>query len=145
MATGQAFRLTCLSTRLLRFAKQNRFQAGNVKCVHPKSTYTGSSDDYACKVDLALTSDGRTIVCYHPAVDILYELTQPIPRPDPLTNPAETHDQVLKTQLSKEVLQNKPGPTIEELSKMFYTTKHRWYPVGLDHRRRKKTDTPKDR
>lgn len=55
---------------------------------------------------------------------------QPMPHPDPLTNPAETHDQVLKAHLSKEVLQNKQAPTIEELSKMFYTTKHRWYPVG---------------
>lgn len=58
------------------------------------------------------------------------ESFQPIERPDPITNPVETHDQVLKAHLSKEVLKDKQGPTIEELSKMFYTTKHRWYPVG---------------
>lgn len=55
---------------------------------------------------------------------------QPIERPDPLTRPVETHDQILKAHLSKEVLKDKKGPTIEELSKMFFTTKHRWYPVG---------------
>lgn len=55
---------------------------------------------------------------------------QPIERPDLLINQVETHDQVLKAHLSKEVLKDKKGPTIEELSKMFYTTKHRWYPVG---------------
>ena len=33
-------------------------------------------DDYNCKVELALTSDGRTIVCYHPSVDIPYEHTK---------------------------------------------------------------------
>ena len=55
---------------------------------------------------------------------------QPVERPDPITNPVETHDQVLKARLSKEVLNDKKGPTIEELSKMFFTTKHRWYPVG---------------
>lgn len=55
---------------------------------------------------------------------------QPIERPDPLTNSVETHDQILKAHLSKEVLKDKKGPTIEELSKMFFTTKHRWYPVG---------------
>lgn len=57
-------------------------------------------------------------------------ILQPIERPDPVTNPAETHDQILKTHLSKEVLKDKQGPTIEELSKMFFTTKHRWYPLG---------------
>lgn len=58
------------------------------------------------------------------------ESLQPIERPDPLTNSVETHDQILKAHLSKEVLRDKKGPTIEELSKMFFTTKHRWYPVG---------------
>lgn len=58
-------------------------------------------------------------------------LPQPIPRPDPIANAPETHDQVLKERLAKESLKDKQGPTIEELSKMFYTTKHRWYPVGL--------------
>uniref|UniRef100_W5NDU5 Large ribosomal subunit protein mL42 n=1 Tax=Lepisosteus oculatus TaxID=7918 RepID=W5NDU5_LEPOC len=72
-------------------------------------------------------------------------LQLPIPQPDPLNRPEETHDQVLKAHLNKEVLRNKQAPTIEELSKMFYTTKHRWYPVGQYHRRRKKTDPPRDR
>lgn len=54
---------------------------------------------------------------------------QPIERPDPLTNTIESHDQILKSHLSKEVL-SKEGPSIEELSKMFFTTKHRWYPIG---------------
>jgi len=34
---------------------------------------------------------------------------------------------------------------IEQLSKMFFTTKHRWYPRGQYHRRRRKLDPPKDR
>ncbi|KAF3859600.1 hypothetical protein F7725_021999 [Dissostichus mawsoni] len=75
-----------------------------------------------------VTSDGKTIVCYHPTVDVPYELTQ-----------------ILKAHLSKEVLRDKKGPTIEELSKMFFTTKHRWYPVGQYHQRRRKKDPPKDR
>ena len=41
------------------------------------------------------------------------KLFQPIERPDPLTNPVETHDQVLKAHLNKEVLKEKEGPTIE--------------------------------
>ncbi|XP_078276158.1 large ribosomal subunit protein mL42 [Rhinoraja longicauda] len=118
---------------------------GSWSCVCRKSTYTALPNDYNCKVELALTSDGRTIVCYHPSVNIPYEHSKPIPRPSPVDNKEETHDQVLKARLDKEVLRDKQGPTIEELSKMFYTTKHRWYPVGQYHRRRIKPNPPKDR
>uniref|UniRef100_A0A8C2C2T9 Large ribosomal subunit protein mL42 n=1 Tax=Cyprinus carpio TaxID=7962 RepID=A0A8C2C2T9_CYPCA len=96
-------------------------------------------------VEIAVTSDGNTIVCYHPTEDVPYELTQPIVRPDAVSDHAETHEQVLKARLGKEVLNNKQAPTIEELSKMFYTTKHRWYPVGQYHTRRRKPNPPKDR
>ncbi|XP_066490047.1 large ribosomal subunit protein mL42 [Tiliqua scincoides] len=111
----------------------------------PKSTYSAVPDDYNCKVELAATSDGKTIICYHPSVDIPYEHTRPVPPLDPVHYKEETHDQVLKSRLEVKELKNKKGPTIEELSKMFYTTKHRWYPVGQYHTRRKKTNTPKDR
>ncbi|XP_006007467.1 39S ribosomal protein L42, mitochondrial [Latimeria chalumnae] len=109
-----------------------------------KSTYS-ALPDYNCKVQLALTSDDRTIVCYHPSIEIPYEHTKPIPRPDPTENKEETHEQILKARLSKEVLHNKQAARIEELRKMFYTTKHRWYPVGQYHRRRRNTSPPKDR
>ncbi|NXA36804.1 RM42 protein, partial [Eudromia elegans] len=114
---------------------------------HPchKSTYSVLPDDYNCKVELAVTSDLKTIVCYHPSLEIPYECTKPMPRPDPVNNKEETHDQVLKSRLNEEELQNREGPTIEELSKMFYTTKHRWYPVGQYHRRRKNPNPPKER
>ncbi|NP_001124973.1 large ribosomal subunit protein mL42 [Pongo abelii] len=96
-------------------------------------------------VELAVTSDGRTIVCYHPSVDIPYEHTKPIPRPDPVHNNEETHDQVLKTRLEEKVEHLEEGPMIEQLSKMFFTTKHRWYPHGRYHRCRKNLNPPKDR
>uniref|UniRef100_A0A9L0JG06 Large ribosomal subunit protein mL42 n=1 Tax=Equus asinus TaxID=9793 RepID=A0A9L0JG06_EQUAS len=118
---------------------------GALYCVCHKSTYSSLPDDYNCKVELALTSDGRTIVCYHPSVDIPYEHTKPIPRPDPVHNHEETHDQVLKTRLEEKSEHLEQGPMIEQLSKMFFTTKHRWYPRGQYHRRRKKLDPPKDR
>ncbi|POI33408.1 hypothetical protein CIB84_002840 [Bambusicola thoracicus] len=97
------------------------------------------------KVELALTSDSKTIVCYHPSLEIPYEHTKPVPRPDPVNNKEETLDQVLKSRLDEEKLKNDRGLTIEELSKMFYTTKHRWYPVGRYQRRRKNPNPPKDR
>ncbi|XP_008591401.1 PREDICTED: 39S ribosomal protein L42, mitochondrial-like [Galeopterus variegatus] len=78
-------------------------QNGALYCVCHKSTSSSVPDDHNCKVELALTSDGSTIVGYHPSVDIPYEHTKPIPRPDPVHNNEETHDQVLKTRLKKKV------------------------------------------
>ncbi|XP_053506646.1 39S ribosomal protein L42, mitochondrial isoform X2 [Ictalurus furcatus] len=74
-----------------------------------------------------------------------YGLLEPIPSPDPTLDTAETHDLVLKSQLNKDILKGKKAPAIEELAKMFYTTKHRWYPVGQYHTRRKNRNPPKDR
>ncbi|TKS90664.1 39S ribosomal protein L42, mitochondrial [Collichthys lucidus] len=164
MASGHLCRLHSLLTRISNATTLRAVQT----CLVPmrqKSSISGPSlDSSNCNVEIGVTSDGKTIVCYHPAADIPYELTQdkqiagnccriagnqhiilkhvrgslvhdskslqPIERPDPVTNTTETHDQVLKAHLSKEVLRDKPGPTIEELSKMFFTTKHRWYPLG---------------
>lgn len=39
-----------------------------------------------CKVELALTSDDRTMVCYHPSVDIPYKHTKPLSQPDPMNS-----------------------------------------------------------
>ncbi|XP_034718866.1 39S ribosomal protein L42, mitochondrial [Etheostoma cragini] len=145
MASSHLCKLRILLTRLSNCTTRLHVQT----CVVPmrqKSSVTGPSlDGPNCNVEIGVTSDGKTIVCYHPTVDVPYELTQPIERPDPLNSPVETHDQILKAHLSKEVLKDKKGPTIEELSKMFFTTKHRWYPVGQYHMRRRKRDPPKDR
>ncbi|XP_054609215.1 39S ribosomal protein L42, mitochondrial [Dunckerocampus dactyliophorus] len=140
MASGHLSKIN----RLLNCCKLQHAQS----CLVPSreaSSVRGPSIDERSDVEIGLTSDGSTVVCYHPSVDIPYELTHPVERPDPVSSMPENHDQVLKAHLSKEVLRDKQGPTIEELSKMFYTTKHRWYPVGQYHMRRIKKDPPKDR
>ncbi|CAO2585656.1 28S ribosomal protein L42, mitochondrial [Lemmus lemmus] len=38
-------------------------QNGALSSVCRKSTHSSLPDDYNCKVELALTSDGRTVVC----------------------------------------------------------------------------------
>ncbi|XP_035502071.2 39S ribosomal protein L42, mitochondrial [Scophthalmus maximus] len=145
MASAHLCKLHSLLTRFCTGTALRRVQTCLVP-VRQKSSDSGPSlQGPNCNVDIGVTSDGKTIVCYHPTVDIPYEFTQPIERPDPTTNTVETHDQVLKANLSQEVLKVKKGPTIEELSKMFFTTKHRWYPVGQYHMRRRKKDPLKDR
>uniref|UniRef100_G1QB85 Large ribosomal subunit protein mL42 n=1 Tax=Myotis lucifugus TaxID=59463 RepID=G1QB85_MYOLU len=119
-------------------------QNGALYCVCHKSTHSSLPDDYNCKVELALTSDGRTIICYHP-VDIPYEHTKPIPRPGPVHNYEETQDRTLKTRLEVKDEHLEQGPAIEQLSKMFFTTKHRWYLYGQYHTLPRKLNPPKDR
>ncbi|XP_061816720.1 large ribosomal subunit protein mL42 [Nerophis lumbriciformis] len=143
-ASNMAFGHFSKMNILLNCCRLRHYQA----CLLPfreASNVRGPSLDECSDVEVGLTSDGNTVVCYHPAVDFPYELTQPIKRPDPVRDVPENHEQVLKAHLSKEVLRGNKGPSIEELSKMFYTTKHRWYPVGQYHMRRIKKDTPKDR
>ncbi|KAK4830986.1 hypothetical protein QYF61_014557 [Mycteria americana] len=108
------------------------FQSAGISPDSPdlRDIFKNVSFYFYSKVELAVTSDLKTIVCYHPSLEIPYEHTKPIPRPDPVNNKEETLDQVLKSRLNEKELKNNRGPTIEELSKMFYTTKHRWYPVG---------------
>ncbi|KAI7792068.1 putative 39S ribosomal protein L42 [Triplophysa rosa] len=142
MASGNISRLGHLFNRICCSRNVRHFRA--VLTSHNKSDVSGPFFDNNSNVEIGVTSDGKTIVCFHPSADVPYELTQPIPRPHAL-NETETHDQVLKARLSKEVLHDKQAPTIEELSKMFYTTKHRWYPVGQYHTRRRNRNPPKDR
>ncbi|KAM4523530.1 large ribosomal subunit protein mL42 [Fundulus diaphanus] len=145
MASGRLCRLHSVFSRLACGATPRNVQTCLVPLRQKSGVDASSPQGHNCDVEIGVTSDGRTIVCFHPAVDVPYELTQPIERPDPLANQAESHDQVLRAQLSKEVLKDKQGPTIEELSKMFFTTKHRFYPKGQYHRRRINKTPPKDR
>ncbi|XP_041933907.1 39S ribosomal protein L42, mitochondrial [Alosa sapidissima] len=136
--------LKCLCPRFSSRSNVLCINGINVYTSHAKSTVRGPEIDDS-NVEIGVTSDGKTVVCYHPAVEFPYELSQPIPRPDPITNLPETHDQVLKQRLGKESLKEKQAPTIEELSNMFYTTKHRWYPIGQYRTRRRNKNPPKDR
>ena len=56
----------------------------------------------------------------HPSVDIPHKHMKPIPRPDPVHDNEETHDAVLKTRSEEKSEHSVPGPTIEQLSEMFF-------------------------
>ncbi|XP_071486178.1 large ribosomal subunit protein mL42-like [Diadema antillarum] len=91
------------------------------------------------------SADGEMIVCYHPTEDFPYEHTRPIPRPDP-SMPESSAEGMLKVKFkSKSWDRERQGPSIEELSEMFYTTKHRWYPLGIRRRSLAKPNPPRDR
>ncbi|KAG8197467.1 hypothetical protein JTE90_007211 [Oedothorax gibbosus] len=74
-----------------------------------------------------LSNDGQTICCWHPKENVPYEHTRPLPVIDPEFN---EDDSVLKVQYRRHAKHRfqPDGPTIPELAKLTYTTKHRWYP-----------------
>ncbi|XP_022098877.1 39S ribosomal protein L42, mitochondrial-like isoform X2 [Acanthaster planci] len=91
------------------------------------------------------TADGNTIVCYHPTEPFPYENTKPMPRPDP-SKPEEAVDSILKMKFGHESFEKeRRGPNVHELAKMFYTTKHRWYPLGIRRRNKVARNPPRDR
>ncbi|XP_072026276.1 large ribosomal subunit protein mL42-like [Amphiura filiformis] len=80
---------------------------------------------------IATTSDESTIVCYHPTEAYPYQHTKPMPRPDP-AKPEEGAESMLRMKMNFTRWEKEQhGPSIRELSSMFYTTKHRWFPVGI--------------
>ncbi|KAG7320106.1 hypothetical protein KOW79_015959 [Hemibagrus wyckioides] len=142
----QITRVPIRITRAFCNSNKHLFQvrASALSC-HPALRNQTSASDENRVVEIGVTRDGDTIVCFHPAPDFPYDLTQPIPRPETTLDSTETHDLVLKSQLNKDIVDNRKSPGVEELAKMFYTTKHRWYPVGQYHTRRRNRNPPKDR
>ncbi|XP_036432968.1 39S ribosomal protein L42, mitochondrial [Colossoma macropomum] len=141
---GQVNWLSRVLTRVCCSRNLSKLKVGPVSS-HATVSHQIPASDQNCNVDLGVTHDGKTIVCFHHAAGIAFELTKTLSRPDTISDPVETHDLVLKSKLTGEILKDKQNSIIEELSKMFYTTKHRWYPTGQYHRRRRNRNPPKDR
>ncbi|CAN8017377.1 unnamed protein product [Ixodes persulcatus] len=77
---------------------------------------------------IVLTDDGSTIVCWHPEPEFPYEHTKPLPKVDPELNEG---DSALKLQVRLDNINRSyrnERLEIEALTKLTYTTKHRWYP-----------------
>ncbi|KAK9502961.1 hypothetical protein O3M35_011637 [Rhynocoris fuscipes] len=99
-----------------------------------------SSTSNALEDPIVITNDGSTIVCWHPEKEFPYEFTKPLPV---ITN--DKVSSVLKTSEKdayKVFKKQSPESVREELMKMTYTTKHRWFPRSRDKKAKK---TPKDR
>lgn len=58
-------------------------------------------DDCKYKVELAVTSDGRTRAGHHPSLDFPYEHTKPVPQLAPVLSGGETDDLLLKKQVRR--------------------------------------------
>uniref|UniRef100_A0A023GA26 Large ribosomal subunit protein mL42 n=1 Tax=Amblyomma triste TaxID=251400 RepID=A0A023GA26_AMBTT len=95
------------------------------------------------KQRIVVTDDGSTIVMWHPEEEFPYEHTKPLPNIRPKLNEANS---ALKLQHRLENIElhfRNERLEIEELQKMTYTTKHRWYPNN--NKKYKDPNPPVDR
>ncbi|KAH0554134.1 hypothetical protein KQX54_007891 [Cotesia glomerata] len=91
--------------------------------------------NYSNKPDELVIFKNDMAICWHPEVDFPYECSKPIPKAK------QTPKSVLNTseeEAMKMFSREKPRLVIvEELAKMTYTTKHRWFPRARDKKAKK--------
>lgn len=88
------------------------------------------------KEEMTITDDGGVIVCWHPEKPFPYEFSKPLP----LEEKPESRT-VLKLDNKEEmykIFRNKKEEFIrEELMKITFTNKHRWFPRSRDRKAKK--------
>ena len=87
--------------------------------------------------ELVVFMDDRMVVCWHPEQPFPYECSKPLPvveaKPESVLKIGDTE--------VNEVFRRKRTELVpEELAKLTYTTKHRWYPRARD--KKAKTTLP---
>lgn len=115
-----------------------RQTATGVAAYSTKSTATGTR---GLVERVALTNDGRTFVGWHPAPDHPYELSRPIPQVELRDRSAIIKESSISTAMDA-FHTRKPEIARQELSRITFTTKHRWFPRARDKKAKK---TPMDR
>ncbi|XP_053672722.1 39S ribosomal protein L42, mitochondrial [Anopheles nili] len=90
---------------------------------------------------VAVAEGGKYFVAWHPKPEFPYECSKPLEVVTPEINANLVRDDIINK--SRGALKAKhPEFVREELSKITFTTKHRWFPRARDKRAKK---TPMDR
>lgn len=121
-----------LVTRFLR-----RFSTNSVKLAVEKNAIGGRNLVEA----VAISSNGKTIVAWHPEPDFPYECTKPLPVASEKQSASLIKDEALCSAMSA-FKEKRPEVAREELMRLTHTTKHRWFPRSRDKRAK---STPMDR
>ncbi|XP_078042962.1 mitochondrial ribosomal protein L42 [Augochlora pura] len=89
-------------------------------------------------IDLIVPLNKEMIVCWHPEQEFPYECSLPLPEE---TQPVSNSVLCVGGKEIADVFHHKRREeVIEELAKIAYTTKHRWYPRGKKSRRVRKAE-----
>lgn len=90
---------------------------------------------------IALTDDRKTFVAWHPQQEFPYELTRPIPEYEERNRSAVIKENAINTAMTAFSTKH-PEIARQELQRITFTTKHRWFPRSRDKKAKK---TPMDR
>lgn len=128
-----SLRLACHQAIRPLFARSARYSTGP-----PSTTATGI---WGLVDTVALTDDGRTFVAWHPKPEFPYEASRPIPQIELRDRSSVIKESSIATAMTAF---NTKHPEIarQELSRITFTTKHRWFPRARDKKAKK---TPMDR
>lgn len=84
---------------------------------------------------VAITSDGTTVVCWHPEQPFPYEHSRPLPITEQSTN------SILKVQNTDEIYSvfkpKKEEFVRQDLMNITFTNKHRWFPLKKRDQKKK--------
>lgn len=84
------------------------------------------------------TNDKSTFVAWHPNVEFPYEFSKPIPKVVEPSSSAVIEESAMRVA-HKAFKTSHPEVARQELQRLTFTTKHKWYPRARD-RKAKKTD-----
>lgn len=105
------------------------------------STKTTATGNWGLVDKIALTDDRTTYVSWHPKPEFPYEMSRPIPNIEQRDQSSVIKESTINTAM-KAFNTKHPEIARQELSKITFTTKHRWFPRARDKKAKK---TPMDR
>lgn len=85
---------------------------------------------------IAKSRDQQSFIAWHPKKEIPYEFTRPLPKFETEFNSSLIKDEILEQAL-KAYKHSYPDLVRENLSKLTFTTKHRWFPRSRDKKAKK--------
>nr|XP_034305182.1 39S ribosomal protein L42, mitochondrial isoform X4 [Crassostrea gigas] len=136
-----------LTFSVFRHIRSNVCSNGMVQRRHKSHDSANDTEDNYTeknKPSVTLSRDESMVICWHPEPKFPYECSKPMPRE---TEDTVQGDSPLKLQYIRDFrIRNRPtGPTISELSAIFYDTKHPFYPRPRATRRKVRNLPPPDR
>ena len=123
---------------MARFLKSSSVYLNSLRCASTRLNAIGNKSLVA---GVTQTDDKSTFVAWHPDVPFPYELSKPIPKKVEVNCSAVIEESAMR--LAKKAFKTThPEVARQELQRLTFTTKHKWYPRARD---RKAKDTPMDR
>lgn len=106
--------------------------------IRNKSTKLNAIGNQSLVAGVTTTGDKSTFVAWHPDVEFPYEFSKPIPKKAEISSSAVIEESAMRVA-QRAFKTAHPEVARQELQRLTFTTKHKWYPRARD-RKAKKTE-----